>query len=141
MRTPTIIKVVVKAERTMYGTPLRSRIPQRGKAMKPGISVTEPIREAKTVPENLLSLPSQREIVLSGTRERAMDTRTSMVRKAGRMFTNFLADILIAVTVFPRFARKESARAKAAITHRANKHRRSSDLSLAPPQHPFIPHP
>ena len=75
--------------------------------MKPGINVMEPKKEARRTPINLFSLPRYVEMILSSTRERTIETRIIMVKKAGKMFTNLLAAILNALSVFSRFTRKE----------------------------------
>lgn len=54
---PTIINVVVNAERTVHVTPFLSKMPQRGKAMKPGIRVMEPKKDAIITPLDMLLFP------------------------------------------------------------------------------------
>ncbi len=78
----------------------------------------EPKTEAKIMPTNLLLFPRQFEIVLSGTRKRTIETRMSMVKKAGKIFTNFLTAILIAISVFLQFAIRENAKANAVTIYR-----------------------
>jgi len=49
--------VVENAERTIYVTPFLSKMPQRGKAIKPGIRVMEPKKDAIITPLDMLLFP------------------------------------------------------------------------------------
>ena len=75
--------------------------------MKPGISVMEPKKEANKTPISLLDSPRYSEISLSGTRKSTIETRMSIIKKAGKILIKLLAAILSALTVLSRFAIKE----------------------------------
>ena len=67
---------------------------------------------------NLLLFPRQFEMVLSGTRKRTIETKMSIVKKAGKIFINFLTTIFIPMSVFLRFAIKENIKANTVIVYR-----------------------
>ena len=94
MRTPTIIKVVVKADSTIYSTPFSNRIPHRGKEIKPGIIVMEPKKEAMRTPVILPLFPSVFEMTVSGMKNRTIETRVSILKRADKM------DILLRTLAF-----------------------------------------
>jgi hypothetical protein len=115
VRTPTIINVVVKADKTMYGTPLDNKAPHKGKATNPGINVIEPKIDAKNIPKTLppwLS-PSRRATNWSFTKNKATDTRQTMRRIGGVTFTNLLNPTLMPLYVFSRSHMKDTKRANA----------------------------
>jgi hypothetical protein len=103
--------VVVKADNTIYVTPFFNRIPHRGKAMNPGIKVTEPKNEASVMPTNLFLSPRYFKMISSGIRKRIIETRISMFKKAGKIVINFLIAILTASDVLSGLLKSEIKRA------------------------------
>jgi hypothetical protein len=108
---PTIINVVVKADNTIYVTPFFNKIPHSGKAMNPGIKVTEPKNEARVMPTNLFLSPRYFKMISSGIRKRINETRISMLKKAGKILINFLTAILTALDVLSGLLKTEIKRA------------------------------
>ena len=85
--------------------------------MKPGISVTEPRKEAKRTPVNLLSTPRYYEMTSSGTEKRTNETSTSIIRKAGNILMNLLYEILNALSVLSLLAMRENTSASPVIAY------------------------
>ena len=91
--------------------PFFNRIPNNGKAMKPGIKVTDPKNEASVMPTNLFLSPRYFKIISSGMIKRIIETRISMLKKAGKILINFLTAILTALDVLSGFLKTEIKRA------------------------------
>jgi len=115
---PTIIIVVVKADRTIYEIPLARRMPQIGKAINPGISVIDPKDVAKNKAVNLLPLPKYAKIVSSGIRKKTIEIKISMFKKDGIIVKNFFAASFIAEKVLSLLAQKERKSNKPVIPYR-----------------------
>jgi hypothetical protein len=102
---------VEKADNTIKVTPFFSRIPHNGKAMNPGIKVTDPKNEASVMPTNLLLSPRYFKMISSGIRKRIIETRISMLKKAGKILINFLTAVLSALDVLSTLLKTEIKRA------------------------------
>ena len=80
--------------------------------MNPGIKVMEPKNEARVMPTNLFLSPRYFKMISSGIRKRIIDTRISILKKAGKILINFLSAILTALDVLSGLLKTEIKRAK-----------------------------
>lgn len=90
---PTFINVVVNAAKIKYGTPLAFKAALNGKATKPGISDTEPEKQAIRKPLSPLLAPIARSIKAGGIIVMIIANRIIASRKVEDVIHILLRDI------------------------------------------------